>query len=147
MVRGFATHRGDVEVAGVVFNNVSGSRHAEILREAMAAALPDIPILGCVPHNPALTLPERHLGLVQATEHPRLEDFLETASQSVSSHVDTDALVVLARPARVKEKTEGAALALISPLIPPLGQRIAVNILLVQDGSGGQARLAGNGAP
>jgi cobyrinic acid a,c-diamide synthase len=122
VVRGFTTHRGDVEVAGVVFNNVSSSRHAEILREATTAALPNIPILGCMPYDPALTLPERHLGLVQAAEYPRLEAFLEIAAQSVAAHVDTDALVALARPARIKEKTEAAALA----LIPPLGQRIAV---------------------
>jgi cobyrinic acid a,c-diamide synthase len=122
VVQGFAIHRSDVEVAGVVFNNVSGSRHAEILCEATAVALPDIAILGCVPHDPALALPERHLGLVQAAEHSRLEAFLEIAAQSVAAHVNTDALVALARPARIKEKTEAAALA----LIPPLGQRIAV---------------------
>lgn len=122
VVRGFATHRGDVEVAGVVFNNVGSARHAEILREATTAALPDLPVLGCVPHDPALTLPERHLGLVQAAEHPRLEAFLETAAQSVAAHVDMDALVALARPARIKEEPPASA----PLLIPPLGQRIAV---------------------
>ncbi len=122
VVRGFASHRDDVEVAGVVFNNVSGARHAHILREAVAATLPDIPVLGCVPHDPALTLPERHLGLVQAAEHPRLETFLETAAQHMAAHVDTDALVALARPARIK----GPPPSLAPLLIPPLGQRIAV---------------------
>lgn len=122
VVRGFASHRNDVEVAGVVFNNVGGARHAAILREAMAAALPELPVLGCVPHDPALTLPERHLGLVQAAEHPRIEAFLETAAQNIASHVDIDALVALARPAQIKEESPAA----VPLLIPPLGQRIAV---------------------
>ncbi|MBL6934904.1 MAG: cobyrinate a,c-diamide synthase [Alphaproteobacteria bacterium] len=130
VVRGFASHRNDVKVAGVVFNNVASARHGDILREATVAALPEVPVLGCVPHDPALTLPERHLGLVQAAEHPRLEAFLETAAQNLAAHVDTGALVALARPARasalIKEEPPAAVPVLIPPLIPPLGQRIAV---------------------
>ena len=122
VVQGFASHRDDVEVAGVVFNNVGGARHTDILREATAAALPELPVLGCVPHDPALTLPERHLGLVQAAEHPQLEAFLGTAAQNLAAHVDTDALVALARSARIKEKPPAVA----PVLIPPLGQRITV---------------------
>ncbi len=125
VVRGFATHRKDVKVAGVVFNNVSGPRHADILREATVAALPELPVLGCVLHDPALTLPERHLGLVQAVEHPRLEAFLETAARNIATHVDTDALVALARPAQIKQIKENSQPA-VPVLIPPLGQRIAV---------------------
>ena len=98
VVRGFATQRGDIDVAGVVFNNVGGSRHAEILRETMASGLPHIPVLGYLPHDHAFALPERHLGLVQATEHPRLEAFLGVAAKGIATYVDTDSLIALARP-------------------------------------------------
>ena len=36
VVRGFATHRPDVGIAGVVFNRVGSERHAAVLREACA---------------------------------------------------------------------------------------------------------------
>ena len=69
VLRGFATHRPGVTIAGAVFNRVGGERHAQILRQACAAAVPEVPVLGCLPWQDDLTLPERHLGLVQAGEH------------------------------------------------------------------------------
>ncbi|SOD92470.1 cobyrinate a,c-diamide synthase [Caenispirillum bisanense] len=121
VVRGFATHRPDVTVAAVVFTKVGPGRHADILRAAMAESLPHIPVLGCLPRLPGLGLPSRHLGLVQALEHPDLEAFLETAADAVAAHLDLDALLALARPPRLTP-----AAAPIPPLVPPLGQRIAV---------------------
>jgi len=121
LVRGFATHRPDITLAGVVFNRVGGPRHEEILRLAMTKALPDIPVLGALPTDPRLTLPSRHLGLVQAREHPDLEAFLNQAAAWLSKHMDIDALIEMARPARLVPGPDKA-----SPLLPPLGARIAV---------------------
>ena len=56
-----------------------------------------IPVLGCIRRDAALALPDRHLGLVQASEHPDLERFLATAAQVVDTAVDVDALLGLAR--------------------------------------------------
>ena len=72
LVRGFAAHRSDVRIAAVVFNRVASNAHESVLRAAVAAATPDIPVLGAVYRDPALALPERHLGLVQAGEHADL---------------------------------------------------------------------------
>lgn len=121
VLRGFAGHRADVEVAGVVFNRVGSDRHAEILREACADAVPQIPVLGCLPRRSELALPERHLGLVQAAEHPDLARFLDDAAGLVASHLDVAALTRLARPL-----TAAPAVDRAPPPIPPLGQRIAV---------------------
>ncbi|HER26195.1 MAG TPA: cobyrinic acid a,c-diamide synthase, partial [Rhodospirillales bacterium] len=46
VLRGFATHRPGLEIAGVVFNRIGGDKHRAILTAAVAAATPDIPILG-----------------------------------------------------------------------------------------------------
>jgi len=121
LVRGFATHRPDVSLGGVIFNRVGSPRHEEILRQAMAEALPDIPVLGALPTDSRLTLPSRHLGLVQAREHPDLETFLNSASSWISEHMDTDALTRMARPTHLTRDPDKA-----SPLLPPLGARIAV---------------------
>ena len=119
VLKGFAEYRGDVSVAGVVFNRVGGGRHEDILRQACAQSMPEIPVLGCLPRADGLALPERHLGLVQAVEHPDLETFLETAAGLVAAHVDVDGLLGLAGPL----KFDGGDR--VSPLLP-IGQRIAV---------------------
>ena len=82
-----------------------------------------VPVLGCIRRDPALTLPDRHLGLVQASEHPDLESFLRTAATAVGNAVDIDALLRLARSG--PGATTGESARLVASL-PVLGQRIAV---------------------
>jgi cobyrinic acid a,c-diamide synthase len=119
-LRGFATHRPDVTVAGVIANRASGERHARLALDAMAKAMPGIARLGWLPRRDALRVPERHLGLVQAREHPSLPAFLDAAADDVAAHLDIAALVAMARPAMAPQSSDGAL-----PL-PPLGQAIAV---------------------
>jgi cobyrinic acid a,c-diamide synthase len=119
LVEGFTRHRDDVEVAGVMFNRVGSEAHATILRRACDDRFAQ-PVLGCLPRDPALELPERHLGLVQADELPALDDFLETAAAFVAERVDLNRLRRIARP---------FGLGLYGPPARPLrpfGQRIAV---------------------
>jgi cobyrinic acid a,c-diamide synthase len=120
VVRGFAGYRPDVTVAGVVFNRIGSDRHAAVLREACARAVPAVPVLGCLPRSDALALPERHLGLVQAIEHPALASFLDRAAAVIADHVDLAAVRSLARG---NPSSSGGT---PSPPVPPLGQRIAV---------------------
>lgn len=120
VLRGFATHRPGVRVAGVIFNRVGGERHAAILTDACALATPEIPVIGWLPREPGLALPERHLGLVQALEHPDLKTFLDSAAGLIGHHIDVDALRRLAEPGR-----DGATVDLCPP-VQPLGQRIAI---------------------
>lgn len=121
VVRGFAGHRAGVRVAGVIFNRVGGEGHAEILRQSLAAMWPPVPVLGCLPRAEGLELPARHLGLVQAVEHPDLTGFMDRAAALVAEKIDLDALRGLARPWMGSDATPVTA----QPL-PPLGQRIAV---------------------
>jgi cobyrinic acid a,c-diamide synthase len=121
VVLGFARYRADVRVAGVIFNRIGGDRHLAVLSEATALATPDIVILGGLPRDPALTLPERHLGLVQASEHPDLDGFLDRAAAALARHVALDRLIGLA----ASTPAAGGDGATAGPLAP-LGQRIAV---------------------
>src|SRR3990170_584937 len=61
-----------------LFDRVGGPAHAELLRRAVAPL--GLPVLGCLPRDAALVLPERHLGLVQAGERPDLDAFLHRAA-------------------------------------------------------------------
>ncbi|WP_337845698.1 cobyrinate a,c-diamide synthase [Thermus sp.] len=66
LVLGFARHHPEVRVVGAIANRVGSERHAGILKEALEAH--GLPLLGWLPKDPALELPERHLGLVLAGE-------------------------------------------------------------------------------
>ena len=118
LVQGFARHRPEVRVAGVIFNRIGGEPHRRILARACAAACPEIKLLGFLPRDEALALPSRHLGLVQACERPDLEAFLDRAAAAVAAHVDVEALLSLAGPTVVD--------AAPARPVGPLGQRIAV---------------------
>jgi len=119
VVQGLARHRADVHVAGVIFNRVGGPRHVRLIAAAMAAACPDVAVLGYVRRDEGLALPSRHLGLVQAGEHPDLARFLDHAAATVAAAVDLDALQGLARAG--SKRTGGTARP-----VPPIGQTIAV---------------------
>jgi cobyrinic acid a,c-diamide synthase len=67
VARGLASHNPAVRIAGVVLNRVGSERHRALVADAIGAL--NIPIVGAIPRDAALVLPERHLGLVQAGEH------------------------------------------------------------------------------
>lgn len=126
LVSGFARFRDDVTVAGVILNRVGSSRHRQMIVEACARYLPDIPVIGAVRRSDDLALPERHLGLVQAAEHPELNAFLDRAADIIAEDVDLAAFGALVT-SRTKAGGDGiSASPHQSRDIVPLGQHIAV---------------------
>ncbi|HEY9057056.1 MAG TPA: cobyrinate a,c-diamide synthase, partial [Aurantimonas sp.] len=121
LVRGFATHRADIAIAGLILNRVGSDRHESLLREALAPLV--IPVLGVLPRQPDLALPERHLGLVQAGEHGDLEAFIERAAGWIEEGCDLPAVTALASAGL--EPMAAASPGSVAPLAP-LGRTIAV---------------------
>ncbi len=117
LLHGFAHYKPALAPAAVIFNRVGSRRHKSALQAACAPL--GLPILGYLTRDAGLALPERHLGLVQAVEHPALEAFLEAAAAAAARDIDCEDLRALARPTTVDA---GAA----EPALLPLGQRIAV---------------------
>jgi cobyrinic acid a,c-diamide synthase len=118
LLRGFAAHDPAVRVGGVILNRVGSERHLRMVRDAVAPL--GIPVLGAIPRNAPPALPERHLGLVQAEEHPALDAALAALGEHVAQHIDLDAVRALAAPMGVVPGAmDGLAL-------PPPGQRIAL---------------------
>ena len=107
VVRGFASVRPGVTVAGVLFNRAGGARHADMIGRAMASLCPDIAVLGYLPALADLAVPSRHLGLVQACEHPDLANLVARAGAWVAAYVDLDRLVALARVSRLGRAVGG----------------------------------------
>ena len=112
---GLAMFRKGLRVAGVVLNKVASPRHERMVRAGVEAA--GLQVLGVLPRVPALQMPERHLGLVQAEELPELDLLLDAAAALVATHVDLAAL----REAALPVPSGAAGLRLRPP-----GQRIAL---------------------
>ena len=69
---GLANFRDDYSCYGLIANNCSSERHAQLIRDALAEQLP---LLACLKKDCDIALAERHLGLVQASEvFDELED-------------------------------------------------------------------------
>ncbi|NDK34314.1 cobyrinate a,c-diamide synthase [Rhodovulum sulfidophilum] len=115
VANGFARHPEAPPVAGVILNRVAGARHEAMIRPEMDRL--GIAVLGALPRRPDLTLPERHLGLVQAGEQADLEARIEAIGRFVAEHVELDALRAAARPGPE---------ALPGPWPAPPAQRIAL---------------------
>ncbi len=126
LVGGFANFRPAVKVAGVILNRVASERHGEMLSRAIEEAT-GIPVVGRMPRRAEMELPARHLGLVQAGEHPDLEGLLERAAEMAAEHIALCRLANLTRPLAAGAGGNAAdAAGNAPPVLPPLGQRLAV---------------------
>jgi len=114
---GFAAFNPSVPIGGVVLNRLGSERHRSLIADALAPL--GIPLLGAIPRDETLVLPERHLGLVQASEHSDLAQRLERLAEMAERHLDLDAILAMAMP------LSGDAPPVRSTLAPP-GQRIAL---------------------
>ncbi|TAN05195.1 MAG: cobyrinate a,c-diamide synthase [Rhodanobacteraceae bacterium] len=86
VVSGLAHHREGVRLYGVAANRIGGDHHARLLRGSLPA---DVRWLGALPRDPALALPERHLGLVAAGELRDLEVRLDALAAAWEPGADT----------------------------------------------------------
>ncbi|TMV09629.1 cobyrinate a,c-diamide synthase [Ruegeria sediminis] len=92
---GFRMYNPDLPFAGVILNRCASPRHERLTRLGMERA--GLPVLGVLPRRGDLTLPERHLGLIQAVEHPDLESAISGYAAFLREHVDLKAIKAAAR--------------------------------------------------
>ncbi|MGC6484263.1 MAG: cobyrinate a,c-diamide synthase [Candidatus Puniceispirillales bacterium] len=104
-----------VQLGGVILNRCRSARHEAMIRAAMNRE--QISIVGVIPDEPGITVPSRHLGLVQAADLPEREDVLDRAAAIITDHVDLEA--ILAAATTLPEAGDGEAM-------PPPHARIAV---------------------
>ena len=116
IARGMDLHRPGVRVGGVVLNRVGSERHRATVTAAIEAV--GLPVLGAVPREASVALPERHLGLVQAAEHPDMRGLLGSLADLAERCLDLDAIMA---GGRALQLAPGHATAMTPP-----GQRIAL---------------------
>lgn len=98
MVHGYQTFEPDTPIAAVILNNVAQGRHQAKLRQAIESHC-RIPVIGALPRDAALTIPDRHLGLVPRGEDPGLLPAIQACRQAAERYLDLEALLEIARSA------------------------------------------------
>jgi cobyrinic acid a,c-diamide synthase len=97
VVLGFELFDPELPLAGVILNRVAGDRHFRMLDTAIRSAC-KTPILGWLPRESAITIPERHLGLQTAEEGKTgqaLENLIDTLATLADKHLDIPHLMDL----------------------------------------------------
>ena len=94
-----------VQLAGVILNRVSSSRHAALIRRSIETYT-GIPVVGEVPRLAVNPIPERHMGLVSihdetvsTGEDESLLRALDCLASLLEEHADMDSILSIARSA------------------------------------------------
>ena len=96
LIRGFEAFDPRLQLAGVILNQVGSKRHESLLSEAIETYC-QIKLLGALPRREDLSLPSRHLGLVDAGSFHLGTDLLDRLAHWVEEGVDLDRLLSLAK--------------------------------------------------
>jgi cobyrinic acid a,c-diamide synthase len=98
MVSGYAKFDPALRVAGVLFNRVGSEGHYKLLKEAVEQET-NVVAVGYLRPDPAVTISDRHLGLVTAMEQGTGELYGRLA-KAAEETVDLDRIEALARSCR-----------------------------------------------
>lgn len=94
LILGYQAFEPEIRIAGVVLNQLGGSRHEKKLR-AVIEHYTDVPVLGAVHRDPTLEIVERHLGLMPSNEDQDAYAQIQRIAQGVAAQVDLDRLLAI----------------------------------------------------
>ncbi|MEJ6008052.1 cobyrinate a,c-diamide synthase [Paucibacter sp. AS339] len=87
LATGLQRFRPDVKVCGVIANRVGSVSHGKMVAQGLP---PELPLVAALPRDANLSLPERHLGLVQAVELPALDAQLDAWAEHFAQALEPD---------------------------------------------------------
>jgi cobyrinic acid a,c-diamide synthase len=92
LILGYQAFDRNINIAGVILNNLGGARHESKLR-AVIEHYTDVPVIGAVHHDKRLEIVERHLGLMPSNEAEAATRRVNEIGEVVGSQVDLDRLL------------------------------------------------------
>ena len=96
LILGYQAFDRDINIAGVILNNLGGSRHESKLR-AVIEHYTDVPVVGAVYHDERLSIVERHLGLMPSNESHVATAKIKQIGEAIAEQVDLDRLLELSQ--------------------------------------------------
>ncbi len=94
LILGYQAFDRDINVAGVILNNLGGSRHEAKLRSVIEHYT-DVPVVGAIHHDERLSIVERHLGLMPSNESDAATAKIMQIGDAIAQQVDLDKLLSL----------------------------------------------------
>ncbi len=91
---GFKNFDPEVQLAGVILNGIGGPTHLDLIRPALAKC--EIPLLGYLPRNSDLAIPERHLGLVPTEEGTTEAGLFDRLAAQAQESIELDKVEAIA---------------------------------------------------
>jgi cobyrinic acid a,c-diamide synthase len=91
LILGYQAFDQEINIAGVILNQLGGSRHEAKLRSVIEHYT-DVPVVGAVHRHDGLNIKERHLGLIPSNELASVEQKIQSAASIIESQVDMDQL-------------------------------------------------------
>lgn len=128
LVYGYQTFEPDTNIAAIILNNVAQSRHEAKLRQAIEHHC-HLPVVGTLPRNEALAIPDRHLGLVPRAENDRLIPVIAACRQAVEQYVDIDILLSIAHAAPLLPNGAGDESILNPVSAPKNGASVRIGVI------------------
>ena len=92
LILGYQAFDSGIEIAGVILNQLGGSRHESKLRSVIEHYT-DVPVLGAVHKDKRLEIVERHLGLMPSNEDGEAQKKISDIGAIISSQVDLDKII------------------------------------------------------
>lgn len=95
IVNGFAAFDPEINIKGVILNQIGGERHREKATRAIEHFC-ELPVIGAIPRTDEMKLAMRHLGLVPYLEGRESSEFLkrvEKVKNIIGRHIDFEALL------------------------------------------------------
>ena len=95
LVMGLMHFDPELRIAGVILNRVRSQRHEKLIRDSIESTC-GLPVLGAIPVDSRLDIPDRHLGLLSSEEAAEREQIVDAIADVIAEHVDIGALLTLA---------------------------------------------------
>jgi cobyrinic acid a,c-diamide synthase len=92
LVLGYQAFDPEIKIKGVILNKLGGSRHESKLR-AVLEHYTDVPVIGAVHRHKALSIAEKHLGLIPSNEDNQAQQKIKAIADIIKQSVDLDRLI------------------------------------------------------
>ncbi|HWP95265.1 MAG TPA: cobyrinate a,c-diamide synthase [Syntrophomonadaceae bacterium] len=97
LVKGYCDYHPNLKIKGVILNQAADF-HKTWVKPSLEEEL-GLQVLGCIPREEAMKMPERHLGLLPAEENEHLEQAIQKMAEIIDGYIDLQGLMRIAETA------------------------------------------------
>jgi cobyrinic acid a,c-diamide synthase len=104
IVKGFQQFGQGDNIVGIIVNRAGSEGHYGMVKQAIEQECA-VPVLGYLPRDASIELPERHLGLVPSIERGEMRPFFDKLAEQVAAYVNLEQLLEVAVAPTVESRS------------------------------------------